>query len=145
MKIDGGLRKLFRLHVPQAMWVTIESASTEQGIPDSFYCFERGIAGWVEMKWTDANAVVFQPGQTAWHERYARMGGRSFIAVRFRRGRTARLDSADKLMLYPGAKARSLQLGGREATAPIGYWSDGPARWDWKKVAAILQDKWRRP
>lgn len=127
--IDGGLRLCFRKYLPRIMFTSIESASTEAGIPDLFYCCEGGITGWIELKATDNNTVAVRPGQIAWNERYTRMGGRSFIAVRYRR---------NNLLIYRGAAVRDLQSLGLRLDVALLYCDGGPKNWQWDKIEKIL-------
>lgn len=132
--IDGGLRQKFREYLPTFLWLSIESASTEQGIPDMFYCAFGNNTGWIENKRAQANAIKKSKTlsmQIAWHERYARNGGKSFIAVR-RIGREA-------LFIYPGTALRELAVKGLALT-PRGYWTGQPAKWNWPEISAILRE-----
>lgn len=126
--IDGGLRPLFRKHLPHGFWVSIESGSTAAGIPDSYFCFSYRACGWIEFKSVRANAVRISPLQVVWHEQHARVGGRSFVAVR-RDG---------ELILYSGGDARRLLTGGVRGARPMGRWGGGPAHWRWDEVGSIL-------
>lgn len=126
--IDGNLRSLFRKHLPNAFWQSVESGSTAAGIPDSYFCFPYRVPGWIEYKNIRANAVKISSLQVAWHERHMRVGGRSFIAIR-RDG---------ELMIFSGGDARKLFLEGLAGARPMGLWSGGPARWKWPLVEVIL-------
>jgi hypothetical protein len=133
MKIDGGLRGLFKDHLLHAQWTAIESPLTKKGIPDSEVCFKGGGQCWVEFKKTTGFAVDVTPFQIAWHEQRHRMGGKSFIAVR----RVTR--KVDELHLFWGSDARRLKLEGLKAgPSPIGVWDRGPSRWDWGEVRQVL-------
>lgn len=135
--IDGGLRKLFRLHLPEAHWTSIETGGTGLGIPDSEYCFPGGRQGWVEFKQTSAIAVRVAPEQVAWAERRVRVGGRVALAVRCKTPASARRTVRDALFLYGGAQARAVLLNGLR-TPPMGLWEGGPARWNWREIKDIL-------
>ena len=129
--IDGGLRQIFRTHLPDAFWQSIETGSTGRGIPDSHYIFPGGVSGWIEYKATKANAVAVRPEQIAWLERYRRNGGRAFVAVRTRSG----------CSLFDGLAARSLAQGGCKAVPSallIGLWAGGPSGWDWAHIRTRL-------
>jgi len=129
--MDGELRQIFRKHLPTILWVSIESASTEQGIPDMFYCAS-GCTGWLENKCAQANAVKISKMQIAWHERYARAGGRSFIAVR----RISVL-RREALFIYPGTALRQLEAEG--LVLPTRFcWIGKPSAWDWRAISAIF-------
>lgn len=135
---DGQLRQIFAKRFPRAMWTPVESFSTGRGIPDVEYCFPGGASGWVENKLTKGWTVGMRPEQVAWLERRARLGGRSFVAVRQvlpagpRRG-----EATDDLWLYPGQDARCLLLDGLEKP-PLGRWQGGPGGWDWQAIEALL-------
>jgi hypothetical protein len=128
--MDGGLRALFRKHLPEFHWVAIESWMTGSGIPDVNFCCS-GVEGWIEFKKTGAIAVRFKPGQIAWHEQRHRARGRTFIAVR----RLAK--GVDDLFLYPGEQARLVDDLGLEAL-PLLHCQGGPARWRWNRLKTLL-------
>lgn len=131
--MDGGLRQLFRRHLPGCHWQSIESWSTGQGVPDANYCFPPGIEGWVEFKSAKANKVVISPGQVAWAEQRHRAGGRVTLAVRLR----ARKGARDALYLYEGASFRGVYLKGL-VTPPLARWEGGPGAWVWHHIRAVL-------
>jgi len=66
--------------------------------------------------------------QVAWHDRYARMGGRSFFAVR--RGQD--------LYLFQGGLGKMLMERGVRGTPSCGLWLGGPAKWDWGEIGEVL-------
>ena len=136
MKTDGGLRPLFRQNIMDIFWTTVETGATAAGVPDSF-----GIRGgkpfWQENKWTEAVAVNFEPGQFSWHLRYARYGGKSFIAVRQLADPGARREGRDNLFLYRGADIMAVNEKGLNFP-PLGSWMGGPANWDWRAVRRLL-------
>src|SRR6266699_154364 len=108
--IDGGLRKIFRKHLPKFHWLSVETGLTEQGVPDSNFCID-GREGWVEFKLTSANKVTFRSEQIGWLLRRSRAGGRTYIAVRYHPpGGPRRGPPRDALYIYPGAAARLLAL-----------------------------------
>lgn len=135
---DGGLRSLFRQHLPMVHWESIESPFTNRGIPDLNGC-HLGHEFWVENKQTTGWAVTLRPEQVAWMLRRQRAGGHTFIAVRRqstpgpRRG-----PGVDDLYLIPGALAREAKMGGLKAITPCGVWEGGPAGWDWGAILASL-------
>jgi hypothetical protein len=131
MAIDGGLRALFRKHLANFMWTSIESGMTQRGIPDANYCCS-GVEGWVEYKLTKGWTVGLRPEQIAWHLQRRRMGGRSFIAVR----RMNKTD--DELWLYQGAHAKWLKTGGIKAICPEMTAYGGPGAWDWGRIRQTL-------
>lgn len=136
---DAGLRKIFSDHLKEAHWQPIESWSTGQGVPDTEYCFPKGLSGWVECKATSGWAVEVRGGQVGWLERRARMGGRAWIAVRRQANAGPRRGPAvDELWMFPGSEARNVLLSGLKGPVATGYWSGGPANWDWKAVRKLL-------
>jgi hypothetical protein len=44
-KRHGDLRRIFREHLKEAQWSSIETGATAGGVPDSDYCFEGRQAG----------------------------------------------------------------------------------------------------
>lgn len=138
MPTDGGLRTLFRKYLPDAMWTSIESGSTAQGIPDSYFCFPYRVMGWVEMKQCAANAVGIRAQQVAWIEQHSRAGGRTFIAIRRQRSASVRLASCDELFLYYGNDVRKLFLHGLRGALPAVSGTGGPARWPWDAIKKVL-------
>lgn len=138
---DGGLRFLFSRHLRSAWWIPIETWSTGQGVADTHYVFPGGVAGWIEFKVTDGWSVKISPEQIAWHERYARQGGRTFLAVRRQVRAGPRRNAADELWLYPGQLIRTVHQSGlvpgtRHA---VGVWPGGPAFWPWDAVEFSLR------
>lgn len=135
MSRDGGLRALYRIHLPHVHWVSVESPLTVQGIPDTNYCYGN-IEGWIENKIVrSGDKVKMQPAQPAWMERRARNGGRVFIAVRWPQ-------NADTLYLLKPEAGRLLLLGHGLRSLPaatvLGCWKGGPAEWQWAKIGRIL-------
>lgn len=150
-KIDGGLRALFREHLPAFDWCSIESGSTGGGIPDSNYCVrtsgirDYGTEGWIEHKRADAWAVTLEPEQVGWIARRVRNGGRVHVAVRRRHQGGPRLGPpVDELHLFGGrwakeAKAHGLRGPWALAHGAVHVWHGGPSKgWDWDAVAAAL-------
>ncbi len=131
MMKDGGLKDIFRLHLPHFDFQPIEMFLLAAGVPDLNFCAE-GIDGWIELKMTKAWAVTVRPAQVGWIERRLRHGGRVFIAVR-----RFRID-ADELWIYPGADARRLADGGLRAVDPIGCCGGGPSVWNWLGIESLL-------
>lgn len=142
MTTDGGLRRLFQRHLPDADWQSIETP-VSRGVPDINGCLY-GQEFWIEFKLTSGWAVGLRPEQVAWLVRRARAGGRVFVAVRRRCLTGARRKAADELWLLPGAAAREiLDRGLRETNLVLGTWAGGPVRWDWDGVRAVLMRKQR--
>ena len=138
---DGNLRQLFSSHLREAWWIPVETWSTGQGVPDTYYIFPGGICGWVEFKSTSGWVISsLTPGQVAWHERYSRQGGRCFVAIRRKVPAGPRRESADQLWLFPGSASRILHQGG--LLAPQGellaQFDGGPGRWAWDTVRTHL-------
>ena len=135
--IDGGLRKLFRDRITSAMWVSVETGMTAQGVPDANYCFPGGVEGWVEYKQTKAHAVTFRPAQVGWLLRRERFGGRAFVAVR------QTWAGEDNLWLLVGTAARELADGATLRSLPAsfvrGFWAGGPGKWRLDLVEAELR------
>lgn len=138
-KIDGGLRPLFRERLPEFMWTSIETGGTGRGIPDSHYLAPGrplGIDGWIEFKVCDHWIIKsYKPEQAGWLYRRARMGGRTWIAVRQYQG------GQDILWLVHGIFARELKSGGLRhevIEASSAKWTGGPSRWAWGQVAQFL-------
>ena len=128
---DGGLRGLFKRHLPDLMWVPVETwMVTGPGVPDSWYVARGGASGWVEHK-QEKRAVTAE--QSAFVDQVTRYGGRACVAVRFSEG--------DELRMYRGSDAQELaRLGvrGYVVVAPWGHWVGGPRRWDWVEVRELL-------
>jgi hypothetical protein len=139
MAVDGGLRELFRKHLPQFHWVSIESKMTGSGIPDANYCLD-GREGWVEFKLTSGWTVGLRPEQVAWHLQRSRVGGRTFIAVRRQRPAGKRVEATDELWLIRGGGAKMLKVGGLKSPhVPLSvYCFRGPANWNWTAVGRAL-------
>ena len=133
---DAGLRKLFRDHVKEASWTPIETGMTMAGVPDAEYIFPGGTSGWVEFKATRTSRIKRSksiPFQVAWHEKRARMGGRTFVAVRHMG------EGCDVLFIYRGHRFREIVGNGLWGTPSLGAWYGGPKKWDWKEVVRILK------
>ena len=122
--IDGGLRPLFRKHIP-GFWTAIESGSTSAGIPDAHVIFNNGFSCWIEFKNIKANAVTLRPHQVAWLLRYTRLGGHAFIAIRRR----------DTLFIFSGFDATRLADKGIKNATPL-FVTEKP--WDWVNVRATI-------
>ena len=137
MKQDGGLRGLFRIHLPEIHWLTVETSATEGGVPDMNGCFSAQ-EFWIEMKLTRGFAVSLRPQQIGWLMRRTRAGGRAFIAVRRYALKSARRPLAiDELYLFSGAYADMVHKNGIRALA-IDSWVGGPSRWDWHAIKGYL-------
>jgi hypothetical protein len=132
--IDGGLRTLFRKHLPHEWDMqAIETGGTGRGIPDLNMCHPDHGEVWVEFKQTSAHATHIRPEQVAWAERRARFGGRVFLVVR----RVHSLTKADQIYIYSAADFRHVAISGTHHP-PIYMSEGGPSRWSWTKISAIL-------
>jgi hypothetical protein len=134
---DGGLRKIFRNHLPIIHWCSIETSASEPGVPDMNGCIN-GIEFWIENKTTSGFTVALRPEQIGWMLRRTRCGGRSFIAVRRHCEAGPRRKAADELWLFSGASAERLQHFGLKGVVPLGIWEAGPARWHWDRINHLL-------
>lgn len=136
-KIDGGLRPLFKKHLPDFHWTPVESPMTG-GIPDSNWCVD-GVEGWIEYKRTGSRGVTFRSGQPAWIHRRYRAGGRVWIAIRFTHEGGPRLgDAVDDLVLVYGGFVLDLARDGLTDNMVSGRWRGGPTRWDWRAIQGLL-------
>jgi hypothetical protein len=133
---DGGLRTLFREKFPQFQWSSIETAGTISGVPDSEFCSQGGIQGWIEFKKTTKYYVQINPFQVAWLMRRCRYTGNAWIAVR-RTPTAKKHEGVDELWLMWGNQAEALFYNGLEATHSI-IWSGGPGNWNWDEIEKIL-------
>jgi hypothetical protein len=134
MTTDGGLRQLFRHHLPIWDWQPIETAAISPGVPDLNGCWE-GREVWVEMKQTRGWAVKFQPMQPGLITRRVAHGGHVFIAVRHQS------IGADALHIYHGRSVLDLQAQGLRAPGRLLLGIGSPARWDWNMVHHILSER----
>jgi hypothetical protein len=128
---DGGLRVIFRDHLPEFHWQSVETGGTGQGVPDANYCAD-GCEGWVEYKWTDGWACTLKPEQIGWHDRRARAGGITWIAVRRRTAGGPRTAAAIQ------AKEQGLR-GPGGLTWHV--WTGGPSAWPWGVIGALLRTR----
>jgi len=135
---DGGLRRLFRKHLKNVDWTTVESRLTGSGIPDLNGC-HGGVEFWIECKLTKGWAVRMRPAQVGWISRRVRAGGRVVVAVR-RKGR-----GVDQLWLVAGEAVATLRLRGLQGLQGVpgagllGCWHGGPAGWQWGAILAAAQ------
>jgi hypothetical protein len=140
MTTDGGLRQLFRKHIPGADWQSVETWSTGQGVPDLNYCLD-GVEGWIELKQTDANVVDIRPEQIAWAERRTRAGGRVLLAVRRKHGGGPRKGPpVDELWMFNAQQMRSVQTTGLRTMGALIIGMGGPTQWSWSNVMKLMKD-----
>lgn len=137
MSSDGGLRPIFRNKLPHIFWTTVETGSTQLGVPDSHGIY-KAVPFWIEFKWTEANAISFKPEQIGWLLRYHRSGGRCFVGIRQLCDAGPRRPARDNLYIFAGTMAPMLQNYGLSNLKPLGSWMGGPANWDWTKASIIL-------
>jgi hypothetical protein len=140
--IDGGLRAIFREHIREAFFISIESPLTVSGIPDAHFIFHDGTCGFLEFKLSTTDFVRFAPMQIAFADRYTRLGGRHYIAIRKRRTAGRRVEACDELHLYFGTAARQLLLQGLRAPGCLGRWQGGVRGWKWDQVSSCLQGRY---
>lgn len=140
--IDGGLRQLFRAHLPAVFFQSVETGGTGRGIPDTHYIIPpAGISGWIEYKETSTWSVPLDAEQVAWIGRYIRYGGRAFVAVRRRHAGGPRKGPAvDELYLFWGHYAPQIKA---EGIRPQKYrhlhrYVGGPSIWPWPEILARL-------
>jgi hypothetical protein len=122
--------------MPDGDWTPVETGGTIQGVPDSNYCFNNGIEGWVEFKLTHGWAVKIREMQIGWLTRRSLKGGRCSIAVR--RHSWSASDGAvvaDELYLIRGSEANSLAQEGLRGRI---CHSGGPSNWPWRQVKEFL-------
>jgi hypothetical protein len=132
---DDGLRPLFFKHLKhECQWVPIETGMVIEGVPDSNYCFDGGIEGWVEFKATDGWRPVFRPHQVAWIDRRSRLGGRVWMATR------RRVKQVDDLYITPGYLVKELATQGFTDNVLLDSYclTGGPRKWMWGMVRKIL-------
>ena len=143
---DGGLKSLFKDHLPEIFWQPIE-ASSATGLPDMHYCFKHPeyiyCSGWIEFKLAKTNRLQHPPTpqQIAWAEQYWRQSGRVWCIVR--KKNETRKNKCDELHFFHGEGMRYLSgtFGGIENVPKLyqkGKWSGGPSKWDWKAIKEIL-------
>tara|TARA_R110002072_G_scaffold211950_1_gene369504 strand:- start:74 stop:484 length:411 start_codon:yes stop_codon:yes gene_type:complete len=83
---EKNIWKTIRLNSNIVKWDRIES-KTSPGIPDLHGFFKDidtgfGHTFWVELKLTKTNKVLLSSKQIAWHHRFEKYGGTSFICVK---------------------------------------------------------------
>jgi hypothetical protein len=128
--VDGDLRAIFRNHLPQVAWSSIETGAVEPGVADMNGCLN-GVEFWIEMKRTFFSAVDVKPSQVAWHRLRQSKGGRTFFAVRRR----------SDLFLISGSHAVELRREGLSGCPFLLFTDGGPSGWDWRAILAILLNR----
>lgn len=127
MRADGGLRSLFRRHLPLVDFVSVEMHRGGRGVPDVNYCVA-GCEGWIEMKRISGWRARVSPEQVGWAERRIRAGGRVLVAIRRR----------DEMAMFSGLQLRVLRKHDVRDVHPVGEWSGGPSGWNWEEILAIM-------
>jgi hypothetical protein len=125
---DGGLRKIFRAHLRDFDWLSVETGSTAAGVPDMNFAKD-GVEGWIENKACWHWRITVRPMQIGWCERRLRYNNRVFCAVR---------RCGDELWLYRASMLRRLATQRLDEVEPLGHWEGGAARWDWCTIRTIL-------
>jgi hypothetical protein len=133
---DGGLRKEFRLGLPQYQWTSIETAGVSTGVPDSEFCSPWGKQGWIEFKRTHAYAVNITSFQVAWLMRRCRYGASAWIAVR-RIPNAKKWEGIDELWFMNGDQADALFYNGLEGVHAT-CWGGGPGNWNFQEIHEII-------
>lgn len=136
--IDGGLRPIFREHLREFHWQSVETGGTGLGCPDSNYCFD-GEHAWIEYKQTDGLACTLRPEQVGWIIKRTNAGGKVYVATRrWHDGGPRKGPPIDKLYLHEGRWARELKTNGLYGAPAILAMDGGPRGWDWDAVRAAL-------
>lgn len=159
MSVDDGLRRIIREKLRDlGHWLSVETGTTDQGVPDLNVCAipsspsswkpdSRGLPWylgaeiWIECKATKNWTVPLRPEQVGWLTTRARHGGRVFVAVRRRNeGGPRRGDPVDDLWLLRGEHAREIKTRGLQGialdlpSAVVGTWRGGPSAWNWDEI-----------
>jgi hypothetical protein len=129
---DGGLLQLFRKHLPEFHWQSVETWSTGQGVPDVNYC-HANVEGWLELKRVTGWRITVSPEQIAWAERRARAGGRVFLACR-------RIESPQRFWLFRGIDARSIGSLQEPNPSPLVTAEGPPGSWPWPLISTWLSN-----
>jgi len=129
--VDGGLRQLFRRHLPEWDWQPIETGALSPGVPDLNGC-RQGREVWVEMKHTTGWVVKFRPMQPSWILRRLAAGGHVYIAVRQRQRTT------DRLYLYRGEYVLQLQEIGLRCASWSVCLGQEESEWYWPSLDGQL-------
>lgn len=148
MSADLGLRQILRDSLPEFHWTTLETRGGGEGVPDAHGCL-RGVDAWVECKGTATGRVSLRTAQTVWARQRARVGGRTYLAVRWRAARGVRREARDELWLLDGERVARLALPTRnpreqtyvlsgEAEEVLLRETGGRRTWDWGRVAEVL-------
>jgi hypothetical protein len=137
---DGQLRVLFREHLKNAHITSIETWTSEPGIPDMNICID-GNEVWVENKVIDSGwSPKMKTEQVAWAEQHMRYGGKVFLCVRKRTYGTPKRAPIDLLYIFHGRHMRKIheEYQGMRHTIPVFLDDGGPAHWNWDEVRTVL-------
>jgi hypothetical protein len=141
---DAGLRLAVRNHLDKSLgwlWTAIETAATQQGVPDSFWAHRPSqTSGWIEHKAARGWVVTVRPHQIAWIERHVAAGVHCTVMVRAM-GLGSAAGAGDALWVISGAAVRELaQAGLRDLSskAVLGMWPGTPNKWNWLEVERLL-------
>ena len=139
MSLDGGLWAEIRGHTSGIDWMRVENGQMMLGVPDVNGC-RGGVEVWLELKATDAWAVVVRPEQCGWAERRMRSGGRVFLLTRRSHdGGPRKGPAVDELWVHHGLHIRSVLRHGLQLSPPPLLLSEGgPSQWDWRSLTEIL-------
>jgi hypothetical protein len=136
---DNGLRGVIRGHLRgMGKWDSIETGSTEQGVPDLHVMIRQGREAWIECKHTDGNAVTFRPGQVGWLFTHWRYGGTAFIFTQ-RQTKWKQKDRVDELYITSAQHVRELEVLGLDGTQHVARFDGGNRGWDWTMIEEILR------
>lgn len=100
-------------HFSKGHWERIETGVINCGVPD-VHGVVGGIERWVELKIVKGNRVEIRPTQVAWHSRFWRHGGTSFVLAA----------GKGKLWLWSGLYVKELKDSGIKAEVPCFISSD---------------------
>lgn len=157
-RTDGGLRQLFRTHLPKVHWQSIEVPAIAKGVPDCNGCYA-GVEFWIENKVTTGWTIGLRPEQVAWLTARDRHGGRTFIAVRRkvtagkRKGKAVdqlwlldaryavRIKEINNLQHLQDCEPECLLHYPYDCGLGGGPYEGGPAKWLWSEVLRALSGK----
>ncbi len=148
---DGGLRAMFRAHIPSVLWTAVETGLSSPGVPDAHGAVAPRGGFWVEFKRTTGWTVPLEAEQVGWLLSHVRRGVRAYVAVRRTSPGGPRSPAADDLFLLWGGQAAVLRAYGLRAVvgghppaphALLGHWAGGEAGWNWGEVEAVLCRGW---
>ena len=132
----GDETKLFRNKLkeklPQFLFSQIESHQTAPGYPDTDYLLKNSlnITGKIELKYSDKipYKIDLRKNQVVWLRRYARLGGRCFIAIKI---------GQDLIYVWEGKYALELYQGTDIWSIP--HWEFNLRKNGWEQFGIMLQ------